>query len=250
MARRGVGAGFGVPVHERRRSPAQRAVRFVQQSQNPYLAWRYGVRDGDNDTSVTGWAVLVLHTAQRVGLEVDPGAFRGGLAWIDKMTEPEFGRTGYQQRGGRSQRPKDYGDRFPVNVVEPLTGLGVFARVASGSTPENDEMIGKGLVLLDAARPRWDASGSVDSYYWFWGSLAMHNVASHPGRADWLRAVREALVSAQAADKTRCDRGSWNPEADAWGPAGRVYLTAISCLTLEAPIRSAPLVAPAPRRKR
>ncbi|MHC4821579.1 MAG: prenyltransferase/squalene oxidase repeat-containing protein, partial [Planctomycetota bacterium] len=32
---------------------ARRGVTFILKSQNPYMGWRYGVRPGDNDTSVT-----------------------------------------------------------------------------------------------------------------------------------------------------------------------------------------------------
>ena len=39
----------------RLREPAQKAIDFIQMAQNPYLAWRYGVRPQDNDTSVTAW---------------------------------------------------------------------------------------------------------------------------------------------------------------------------------------------------
>jgi hypothetical protein len=84
------------------RDPAQRAVNFIHQSQNPYLAWRYGVRDGDNDTSVTGFMVAALRAAKRAELEVDSTAFKGAIAWVEKMTEPEHGRVGYQRRGGQS----------------------------------------------------------------------------------------------------------------------------------------------------
>jgi hypothetical protein len=89
------------------RASAQAAVGFLQATQNPYLAWRYGVRDGDNDTSVTVWNALALRTAAWAGLDVDQGVFTGPLAWIDKMTEPEFGKTGYQQRGGGVARIPD-----------------------------------------------------------------------------------------------------------------------------------------------
>ena len=83
---------YGMTGAEVLRRPAQKAVDFIHQSQNPYLAWRYGVRDGDNDTSVTGCMVAVLRAAKDAELEVDSGSFRGAMGWIEKMTEPESTR--------------------------------------------------------------------------------------------------------------------------------------------------------------
>ncbi len=71
------------PLYE---ESAQSAVDFVQMSRNPYVGWRYGVRDGDNDTSMTAWMVMVLAEARKAGLTVDDEAFRGALVWVDKMT--------------------------------------------------------------------------------------------------------------------------------------------------------------------
>src|SRR6185369_16735226 len=46
------------------RGPAQRGIDFLVKAQNPGRAWRYSVRPGDNDTSVTGWAVMALKSAE------------------------------------------------------------------------------------------------------------------------------------------------------------------------------------------
>ena len=59
------------------------------------MAWRYGVRLGDNDTSVTTWAVLALRSGKYGGLDVDPDAFEGARAWIDKMTDPDYGKFAF-----------------------------------------------------------------------------------------------------------------------------------------------------------
>ena len=133
---------------------AQRGVNFIHQSQNPYLAWRYGVRDGDNDSSVTGWAVMALKSAVMAELEVDKAStFEGALAWINKMTEPEFGKVGYQQRGGPPARTTAMQQKFPATESESLTSVGVLTRIfchASSDPAEikKDEMITKGADLM------------------------------------------------------------------------------------------------------
>ena len=39
---------------------AQKCLDFIALSRNPYYAWRYGVKPGDNDSSVTGWMMMAL----------------------------------------------------------------------------------------------------------------------------------------------------------------------------------------------
>ena len=43
---------------------AQKALDFIALARNPYFAWRYGVKPGDNDTSVTGWMMMALPERQ------------------------------------------------------------------------------------------------------------------------------------------------------------------------------------------
>src|SRR3989339_614143 len=50
--------------------PAERAVRFLLESRNPGKAWRYQPKDGQNDTSVTGWVMMALKTAEHSGISV------------------------------------------------------------------------------------------------------------------------------------------------------------------------------------
>ena len=105
---------------------AQRALDFWALARNPYFAWRYGVKPGDNDTSVTGAMLAALAAARdadrsrssgsatfsRPRFEVDLEAFDGAEAWVDKMTD-QSSRVGYAQRGGPPARSWEQVDRFP-----------------------------------------------------------------------------------------------------------------------------------------
>jgi hypothetical protein len=217
---------------------AQRGINFIHQSQNPYLAWRYGVRDGDNDSSVTGWAVMALKSGIMSELEVDKSAFVGALAWIDKMTEPEFGKVGYQQRGGPPARTTAMQQKFPASESESLTAVGVLTRIfchASGDAAEikKDEFVMKGADLMAKKLPRWDAdAGCIDFYYWYYGSLAMFQVGGDHWKK-WNEAMQKAIVDHQRVEPDRDERGSWDPE-DPWAPeGGRVYATTLNCLCME-----------------
>jgi hypothetical protein len=214
---------------------ADRAVEFALKTKNPYLAWRYNYPpDGDNDTSLTGWMTYALAVGRAAGIRADDAKKAIGDAgnWVDKMTEPEFGRTGYQQRGGPSSRMETAGPKFPVDKVEPLTSIGVMVRVFAGAQKKDDELIDKGGALLAKKPPRWDIdAGTIDFVYWFWGSLAARQIGGTTWRP-WNEALKQSLLPNQ--DRSGgCSRGSW-PAVDAWSDAaGRVYATAMCCLSLE-----------------
>ncbi len=224
----------GSPIFER---PAQRGVNFVHKSQNPYLAWRYGIRDGENDTSVTGWAVMVLKSAKMAELKVDAGAFRGAMAWIEKMTDPKTGRVGYQRRGGPPARTQDMQEKFPADQSESLSGVGLLVRIFAGQDPARNEFIKKGAALMAKKPPRWDVdAGAIDFYYWYYATLSMFQVGGKYWPR-WRAATETAIVQHQRTDVERDEVGSWDP-VDPWAPeGGRIYSTAVNCLTLEAPYR-------------
>src|SRR5690606_4539385 len=99
--------------------------------------------------------------------------------------------------------------------------------------------------------PQWKHE-KIDFYYWYYASLALYQV----GGSQWeqrSKAMVRALVDHQRGNHPK-DReagltnaevldeyGSWDP-VGAWGGAGgRVYATAINCLTLETYYRHARL---------
>jgi hypothetical protein len=78
----------------------------------------------------------------------------------------------------------------------------------------------------------------IDSYYWFWASLAVHRIDGSAGEQwlKWVVASNQALLSSQF-DKG-CWHGSWEPGVDRWGfEGGRVAVTALNALTLLTPAR-------------
>jgi hypothetical protein len=231
------------------RGSAQNALDFIALARNPYFAWRYGVKPGDNDTSVTGWMAMPLRSALLVNaaatargkappLVVDEDAFEGVRAWLDKMTDPDYGRVGYLQRGSGSARPTELLDRFPSNRTEALTALGILLRVQAGEDPRRSDVIRKGVELCTDLLPRWEpADGSIDMLYWHYGTLALFQVGGEPWRA-WNAALLRAVLGSQRRDTDPCGyKGSWDPIGP-WGiDGGRVYSTALLALCLEVPHR-------------
>jgi hypothetical protein len=216
------------------KEPAQRGIGFVLKAKNPYLAWRYSYPpDGDNDTSITGWMVMVLKSGIMSELEVEKAAIKDAVSWVDKMTEPEFGRTGYQQRGGPPARTNDTMAKFPADQSESLTAVGVLTRIFAGHTPKDDEFIDKGAELMAKKLPKWDVDkGTIDFYYWYYATLAMFQVGGDKWKK-WNEAMKTAIIDHQRMEADRDERGSWDP-VDAWSPeGGRIYSTTLNCLCME-----------------
>jgi hypothetical protein len=222
------------------RGPAQKSLDFISIARNPYYAWRYGIKPGDNDTSVTGWMMMALKSAALTNasghgkpLAFDAEAFDGIRTWIDKVTD-EYGRVGYLSRGSGPARTPDMMDRFPAEKSESMTGVGMLARIFLGEDPKKSEPIQKGVRLCLQRLPAWEEDGSIDMYYWYYATLAMYQVGGDAW-SRWLAALKTAVVDTQRKDGGYCDaKGSWDPK-DPWGPdGGRVYSTATLALCLEA----------------
>ena len=205
------------------KAPAQKALDFIALARNPYFAWRYGVKPGDNDTSVSGWMMMALKSAKLVNedalkrgrpapLVIDEEAFDGIRAWVEGRTDPDTGRTGYLDRGSPPARPREMVDRFPGDRSESMTGVGMLARIFCGEDPRRSEVIQKGARLCAALPPTWNTTdGSIDMYYWYYATLAMYQVGGRPWRT-WNEALKTAVVDNQRKDTTYClYRGSGDP---------------------------------------
>ena len=232
MATLAVCEAYTLTKSPRYREPAQRGLDFIARARNPYMAWRYGVRSGENDTSVTICCLLALKSGKSAGLEVDPGAFKGALAWIEKMTDPNFGHVGYNFPGGPPARIQGMQDKFPPEKSQAMTAAGVLGRILCGEDPQKSGLIRKGVNLMLECRPWWDAeAGSIDMYYWYLGTLAMFQVGGDAWRK-WSANVDEAIVERQHRG-AGAKAGSWDP-VGAWGTeGGRVYSTALMTMCLE-----------------
>ena len=217
----------------RYKKPAQEALNFIARSRNPYLAWRYEPRGGENDTSVTGWMMMALKSGKFGGLEIDPDAFDGARQWIDKMTDPEFGQVGYNMPGGSPARPEGLQDKFPPEKSQSITAVGMLTRIFLGEDPERSEMIRKGADLCLEALPTWNADdGSIDMYYWYYGTLAMFQVGKSHWK-QWNKAMKTAIVGHQFPRGSGSRTGSWDPIGPWGADGGRVYATACMVMCLE-----------------
>ena len=224
----------------------QKATSLILNAQNPYNAWRYTLDpNGDNDSSITGWMVFALKTADEAGAQVPKDTFRGALDFLDAMTDQGTGRTGYAMGdgggpGGRPSRIKAYIERFPPEASEALTAVSLLCRefltdtneVRRWKDHENYALLKKQADLIAACPPVWDEEGGTcDMYYWYYATFAMNQWGGSHWK-NWKKAIESAVLSNQHQGKDNFT-GSWDPVGP-WGEdGGRVYSTAICTLILE-----------------
>ncbi len=225
---------------------AIRAHQYMYALRNPGAAWRYAethpeMLTHENDVSVTGWAILAMTLAKDLPeLPFEAQALDDALVFIEEMTDAT-GRTGYIERGGPPSRLRAASDVWDASRSESMTAVGVLSRIFADPEFERPGMrasVAKGVGLILAQPMAWDDGdiGTVDFYYWYYATYALHQFSITPeGRAAWKTwqgLMRAAVLDRQVQEGD--EKGSWPPQVDPWGSiGGRVYSTAILALCME-----------------
>jgi hypothetical protein len=222
-----------------------KACEFILSAQNPGMGWRYGVKTGENDTSVTSWMLLALKSAKLAGVELDTTkSYTDAAAWFKlATTEVDGAQTcGYDQTGGGNARLKS-AQAYTQNST--MNAIYIFSMLTMGKADLADATIkSMAAEFRNAdALPAWDHL-KIDYYYWHYGTLALYQVGG-PAWKSWTRALMPLLLrhqrgycdadvaAKQTTAETLDEHGSWDA-VDAWGSAGgRVYSTAINAMTLQ-----------------
>jgi len=224
---------YGMSMTQLFRGPAQQAIDFLISAQNPDRAWRYTTRPGDNDTSVTGWAVMALKSTELSELNVPSReAYDKARKWIEEATQQSgYYRVGYNGReSGRVFVP---GKNEQYEHHESMTAVGILCRIFMNKNSRDPALSGVHYLVSDLPQFK---TNLTDYYYWYYASLALfqYDGPTGPFWKKWEVAMRDALLPNQKLAKDGCAKGSWTSEDERWGfEGGRVYATAINALTLE-----------------
>jgi hypothetical protein len=225
------------------KSSAEKSLEFMYGIRNPGAAWRYAPFDPEmvpgktNDMSVTGWAILAMTLAKEYGMPLDETALEDSMLFLEEMTDPVTGITGYYDRGGGPARePGAMAERWPYDQSESMTAVGVLCRIFADpdlTRPNNAEMVDLGAKVIAELPPVWtdDLPGRRDFYYWYYGTYALYQVGG-PEWKEWEKTLIPAIAEHQYREGEM--QGSWDPQEDPWGKyGGRVYSTAILALCME-----------------
>jgi len=212
---------YGMTKDPALREPAQRAVDFIFRAQHPQLGgWRYEPRS-DSDTSVVGWQVMALKSAQMAALEVPQPPLELARAWLRSVECQGRERGTFRYQSGRAPTPA-----MTAEALLCLQYLGA---------PREDPSLQAGVQYLLKNLPK---AGSETSYYWYYGTQVLYHLQGEPWQA-WNKALRDMLVQTQRKDGDLA--GTWDPR-DQWeSQAGRIYATSLRLLMLEVYYRHLPL---------
>lgn len=215
---------YGMTKDPALKRPAELAVKFCIESQDPELGgWKYLPRSA-SDTSVTGWIMMALQSARMAGLEVPSPVLQRVSDYLDKAS-PDGSRYGYE---------------VTSEPTLAMTAEGLLCRQYLGWKRDDPRLV-QGVELLMQSLPRYE---DRDVYYWYYGTQVMHHMEGKYWSA-WNAALRDMLVKHQ--EKTGSEKGSWDPlgeHPDRWSNLGqgmRLYTTCLSLYMLEVYYRHLPI---------
>ncbi|MBO11979.1 MAG: hypothetical protein CMJ68_14590 [Planctomycetaceae bacterium] len=212
---------YGMTEDPKLRSAAEKAINFIVQAQNTSTGgWRY--KPGESgDTSVVGWQMMALKSAEMAGLVIPPKTITLLDKWLRRVeaNQPVGGLFGYTDRG----------------VKPAMTAEGLLCLQFMG-VDRNDPRMRAGADYLLKNLP--SRSQQRTSYYWYYATQVMYHMQGKYWLA-WNEPLRKTLVATQQAGGHMA--GTWNP-ADNWeNQGGRIYATAMKLLVLEVYYRHLPL---------
>jgi len=229
---------YGMTGDRQLRGPAQRAVDFILATQHPELGgWRY-VPQLESDTSVSGWMLMALKSAQMAGLEVPAEALHKVSHWLDLAQAADGAQ--YRYNPYAADTPQQREGRRP-NLA--MTAEGLLMRMYLGWQQNHPPLV-QGARVLQANLPALGtpSQSTRDSYYWYYATQVMFQMQGEFWTA-WYRRLGPLLADSQVP--TGPLAGSWHPwqpVADRWAKeGGRLYVTTLNLLMLEVPYRHLPL---------
>ncbi len=198
---------------------AQSAIDFIVWAQDQQGGgWRYAPGEV-GDTTVTGWQLMALKSAQMSYLRVPA---------------PVFVKTSHFLNGVQSEGGARYG--YMTAGKEPTTSaIGLLCRMYLGWTPDMSPLR-MGVKFLGEHGPSRN-----DMYFNYYATQVLHHVGGSEWDK-WNETMREHLVQMQATQGH--ESGSWYFRNRHTDPGGRLLVTALSIMTLEVYYRHMPLYRP------
>jgi len=233
-----VAEAYGMTKSPSLKDMAQKSVDVILDRQKRYETWYYTKgHSGRNDSSVTGWCVLALKSAKSSGLDIGD-SFEGVTNHLKHVT-PEV------QGGGRNSTLKDHVSYIWMSGAKTgnghrnprLTAIGMLCRVFIGEDTQGAMLRAHGNMMLNYL----PQANKTDFYQMYYATLAMFQMGGEYWRK-WNVVMKKILCDTQR--KGGCADGSWDPTGfEAWADTrcGRVFFTAVGCLSLEVYYRYLPV---------
>lgn len=207
----------------------KKAVGYIVDGQSPDGGWVYGyAKDGDGDTSVSGWQIQALRAAHLTGLNIAGVDAALDHAMLDlKRVQGRKGGFGY---------------RGPQEKYS-LTGVGVLCTYLWKQ--EIDKSVSDGIEFMmketDKDFPVEYMSDRADLYAWYYNTQASF-MAGGGAWDKWNSLIQPTIIRNQSLDGSwppMAARGVGNLQSDP-ASAGPFYRTSLCILMLEVYYRFVP----------
>ncbi|MCA9315969.1 MAG: hypothetical protein H6826_05905 [Planctomycetes bacterium] len=259
MAVWGLNEAYGAASDSTMADAAQWGIDYLVRTQTPGAGWRYGARYVNSDTSATSWVLMATKMADIVGLDVAQKSWDGVDDWLERCTtditgeieKPEDLSDDYEHEVGIQRMFEAFTSYFEVGDADAsgrrklsMTAVGMVCRFFMGWKRSHPYMIGAANILLRNT-PEWMSGPTQDQslqffhYYWYYGTLAMHQMGGKYWRA-WNQKIKKMYPEHQRLTPDEL-AGSWDPDATRFN-GGRLFSTPLSIMSLEAYYRFSPLL--------
>jgi len=213
---------YGMTQDSSFRGPAEKAIRFCVKSQDSAGGWRY-TPNIESDTSVTGWFVMALQSAQMAGLEVPSQTMQNVTKYLDSA------------QGDSNGSRYHYFPRSYTNVA--MTAEGLLCRQYLGWKQDDPRLL-DGVEYLSRNPIN---NQEINVYQWYYQTQVMHHMGGKFWK-EWNEVMRQLIPETQT--KKGAEEGSWDPSSDRYRSAGgRLYVTCLRTYMLEVYYRHLPLYA-------
>lgn len=213
---------YGMTKDRRLKRPAEAALLFIINSQDPRGGgWRYNPGD-PGSVSVTAIQVMALMAGKKAGLKIPENTLKGVHVFLDGLQVDREGRYGY--------RAESRGTTY----TSARTAMALLCRMYLGWGRDDGDMRA-GVALLDKAGPY------ENLYSLYFATQVMKNW----GGQEWDRwndRFQSDLLAQQETSGPAT--GSWKPRTGAIHAkqGGRLLATSLAILTLEVYYRYEPLL--------
>ncbi|MCA9248111.1 MAG: terpene cyclase/mutase family protein [Planctomycetales bacterium] len=204
--------------------PAQSTLNYIVSAQDPVGGgWRYQPRQ-PGDTSVVGWQLMALKSGHLAYLNVPPITVAKASKFLDSVQVDSGSGYGYATPGDGAS----------------TSAIGLLCRMYLG-WKKDEPALERGLAKLAERGP-----SKSDFYYNYYATQVLFHATSGEGPLwrKWNTEMRDWLVATQ--DKSGAETGSWFVAGGHSSKAGgRLFCTALACMTLEVYYRHMPIYAKA-----
>ena len=205
---------YGMTQDSRLQMPAQLAIDYIMEAQDPAGGgWRYTPKQ-PGDTSAVAWQVVALKSANMAYMRVNPLVIRKATMFLDSVASDDGAAYGYTD--ATTPRPS-------------LNGAGLLCRIFMGWKQDNDALR-RGAMKLAKQGP------TGDIYYTYYATQVLFHMQKQMPTEwmAWQKAMTDMLVRSQSTEGHQ--KGSFFKGMDAGhaaDAAGRLYVTSMATMTME-----------------